>query len=158
MLSISAAIAVGAFQKFYRGVAFASAFILGFLVCSVGFGGLWGFTGHFFLPDKVAQGIGWPTGSPFQQEIAFTNLGIGILGILCIWLRGNFWTATVIMNATFLMGAGYVHIKDIIEKSNMSPLNSGMILYSDFLIPIITIILLIMKHIQEKPDAKNIER
>lgn len=151
---IALTIAMALFQKYRRNAGWTDAFLMSILFCLVGISGLWAFTGHFFVADKVAQGIGWPTGSPFQQEIAFTNLGIGILGILCLWLRNGFWTATVIMSSTFLLGASYVHIKDMIEKGNMNPLNSGLILYIDIFIPLFAIALLITKHYVDKKSTK----
>lgn len=140
------ALAMAIFQRYKRGAGFVDALLLGILVCLVGFSGLWAFVGHFFLPDQVARGIGWPTGSPFQREIAFTNLGIGFLGVLCFWFRGNFWTAAVIMNSTFLLGAAYVHVNEIVGKGNMNPLNAGPVLYFDIFAPLITIALLIAKY------------
>ena len=38
--------------------------------------------GHTFAADEVAESIGWPTGNPFQTEVAVANLAIGTLGIL----------------------------------------------------------------------------
>ena len=39
------------------------------------------FFGHLFFSDVVADSVGWPRGSPFQHEMAFANLAVGILGI-----------------------------------------------------------------------------
>ena len=76
-------------------------FLLWFLVIVVGFGSLYAFMGHAFVADDVARSIGWPTGSPFQFEVALHNLAVGILGVLCFWVRGDFWSATVIAFAVF---------------------------------------------------------
>jgi hypothetical protein len=59
--------------------------------------GIGGFFGHFFISDSVAKSIGWPTGNPFQLEVGFANLAIGILGIVamgrrdCLWSRRQIW-------------------------------------------------------------------
>ena len=151
------AVVMALFQKYKRDAGFVEAFLLGILVCLVGFSGLWAFTGHFFVPDMVAKAIGWPTGNPFQQEVAFTNLGIGVLGVLCLWFRGGFWTATVIMNSIFLLGAAYGHIKEIVGKGNMNPLNAGPVLYFDILVPLITIVLLIAKYHGENRRKEKVE-
>ena len=45
------------------------------LFCSVGLGSLWGFVGHAFFAQKVAESIGWKT-SPFQFEVAVASLGV----------------------------------------------------------------------------------
>ena len=44
--------------------------------------GLSGFFGHVFTPDAVAESIGWPKGSPFQQEMGFANLALAVLGLI----------------------------------------------------------------------------
>ena len=43
--------------------------------------GIASFFGHYFLSDIVAESIGWPSGSPFQLDMAFSNLALGILGL-----------------------------------------------------------------------------
>lgn len=91
---------------------------------SVGANGLGGFFGHWFLADTVAESIGWATGSPFQLEVAFANLALGLLGIIAIGRRGDFRVATVIAAATFGFGASIVHFKDILETGNLAPGNT----------------------------------
>jgi hypothetical protein len=118
-------------------------FLLTFLVISVGFGSIWAFIGHFFLSSQVAANIGWAPGSPFQSEVAFANLSVGVLGILCYWIRDNFWTATVVSSSIFLLGAAYVHIINMIQFSNYAPGNAGSVLYMDIIGPIILIVLLV---------------
>lgn len=117
-------------------------FLLSFLVISIGISSLIGFVGHIFFADQIAADIGWAAGSPFQREVGFPNLAIGILGITCIWLRGNYWIATVIATTIFLWGAAYGHIMDIIVHGNYAPGNAGGVLYDDILVPLITIVLL----------------
>jgi Family of unknown function (DUF6790) len=112
------------------------------LVVMVGFGGLWAFIGHAFLPNQIAAYIGWPAGSPFQFEVAVTNLAFGVLGILCFWIRDNFWTATVIGYSIFSLGDAYVHINDFIQHGNYAPGNIGAPLFIDIILPVILIIFL----------------
>ncbi len=61
--------------------------LLWFLVINTGLGGLYAFMGHTFAANEVAESIGWPTGNPFQTEVAVANLAIGTLGILSYWIR-----------------------------------------------------------------------
>jgi hypothetical protein len=118
-------------------------FLISFLVISVGFGSIWAFIGHFFLSAQVAANIGWAPGSPFQSEVAFANLSIGVLGVLCYWIRDNFWTATVISSSIFLLGDAYGHMINMIQYSNYAPGNVGSVLYMDIIGPVILIVLLI---------------
>jgi hypothetical protein len=38
------------------------------------------------------------------------NLSVGVLGILCYWMRDNFWVATVIGFSVWWLGDAMVHI------------------------------------------------
>jgi hypothetical protein len=58
--------------------------------------GLSGFFGHVFTADAVAESIDWPKGSPFQQEMGFANLALGVLGLVAAGRRDGFREATVI--------------------------------------------------------------
>ena len=115
--------------------------LLYFLVINTGLASLFTFMGHGFRSEKVAKYIGWPTGSPFQWEVAVSNLSYGVLGVLCFWLRGDFWLATIIAVSVFLLGAAYGHIRDIIVNRNFAPGNAGAALYSDILKPAVLIAL-----------------
>ena len=117
--------------------------LVNFLVINVGISALFAFMGHAFSSKKIAEYIGWPSGNPFQLEVAVTNLSFGILGILCIWFRDNFWIATTIGFSVFAFGAAYIHIRDRIKNNNRAPGNAGLPLYSDILKPIVLIVLLI---------------
>jgi hypothetical protein len=120
-------------------------FLLYFLVVGYGFGSIWGFVGHMFLSDQIAQDIGWATGSPFQLELAFYHLGVGVVGILAWWIRDHLWTALILVKTIFLYGAAYVHIRDIILFNNYAPSNAGFeILYlSDLILPTVILMLFI---------------
>jgi hypothetical protein len=117
-------------------------FLWYFIVILVGFGGLWNFIGHTLLADSVAAGIGWPTGSPFQIELAFYTLGSGIAALFAIWLRGHMITALVISKSIFWYGAAFVHIKDVVVNKNFSPLNIGSVLIGDIVFPTVFLVLL----------------
>jgi Family of unknown function (DUF6790) len=125
-------------------------FLLSLLVITVGFGSIWAFIGHAFLPDQVAAYIGWSAGSPFQLEVAFANLAFGVLGILCFWIRGNFWTASIIGFSIFTLGAAYGHMINILSTGNNAPGNVGAVLILDILIPISLIALLVAYKVLEK--------
>ena len=86
--------------------------------------GIGGFFGHFFISDSVAESIGWPTGNPFQLEVGFANLAVGILGIAAMGRRDGFREATVIAVTVFAVGATVVHVMDVIESGNLAPGNT----------------------------------
>ncbi len=122
---------------------YAGIFLLYMIFFSIGLGGVYAFMGHAFLANEVAKEIGWPTGSPFQFEVAIANLAFGILGMLCIRIRGNFWAAVVTGYCIFLGGAAYGHFVQM-QKGDTSPYNTGIFLYAgDIFIPLVIFVLMI---------------
>jgi hypothetical protein len=119
-------------------------FLVWFLVVWAGIGGVLSFLSHTLLADQTARAIGWPTGNPFQSEVAVANLVVGVLGILCYWIRGDFWLATVIATSVWLLGDAVVHIYHIVVNQNYHPGNAGLPFYFDILLPFLLIVLLII--------------
>ena len=112
------------------------------MVFLVGVPGIVGSSGHIFAADQVAESIGWPKGSPFQYEVGVANLSFGILGIMCSWVTGDFWTATVVGFSVFLWGAAIGHIREMVTAKNFNPGNAGVVFYMDLLIPAFLYVLL----------------
>lgn len=104
------------------------------------FGMISGLFGHIIYADEVAAGIGWPLNSGFQMELGFAAIGIGLVGFLGFW-NWSFWLPFVITKTTFLWGAGLTHILHMIQHNNFSPSNTGIVVYWDFLFPVILIVL-----------------
>ena len=116
--------------------------LLYLLVIFAGAGGLLGFLGHTFKAQEIAVQIGWQP-SPFQFEVAMANLAFGVLGILCLWQREGFWTATGIGYAVFLLGCAYGHLSDMIRQGNYAPYNVGPVLWIyNLAIPLAILLLL----------------
>jgi len=86
--------------------------------------GIGGFFGHFFISNTVAQSIGWPKGNPFQLEVGFANLALGVLGIVAMGRRDGFREAPVIAVTVLGVGATIVHAIDIIDTGNLAPGNT----------------------------------
>lgn len=86
--------------------------------------GISGWFGHLFLSDIVAEGIGWEAGSPFQLEMGFANLALGVLGLIATARRDGFREATVVAVTVIGVGATIVHLIDIAETGNLAPGNT----------------------------------
>ncbi len=120
--------------------------LLYLLVINIGLGSLLAWYGHTFMADEIARKIGWQPGSPFQFEVALADLSWGVCGMLCIWLRHGFWTATGIGSSIFLLGCAFGHIRQIIQEGNMAVYNAGPVLWiGDLGVPITVLILLVMR-------------
>ena len=111
------------------------------LFMGVGFMGCVSFFLHWrrATADKIAEGIGWRAGSPFQKEVAAADGAFGILGLACLWIHGDFWTATVFGAAFMFFFMGVGHVLDIKRNSNRSPLNAGSIVWFGLLFPFVLI-------------------
>ena len=99
-------------------------FLIFLFALGVAGSGIGNFFGHLFLSDVVAESIGWSAGSPFQLEMGFANLAVGVLGIIAVSRRDGFREATVIAITILGVGATIVHIMDIIETGNLAPGNT----------------------------------
>ncbi|HEX6271365.1 MAG TPA: DUF6790 family protein [Anaerolineales bacterium] len=88
--------------------------------------------GHILYADEVATSIGWPLNSGFQMELGLASIGIGLVGFLSFWNKG-YWLLFIIMKFIFGWGAGYTHILHMMQHKNVSPSNTGIVVYWDFL-------------------------
>lgn len=111
------------------------------LVFTVGLISFLAFIGLVFMPEYVAGYLGWPT-CPFEHELGNANLAFGVLGIMCIWFRGNFWLATIVGLSIWLLGDAIGHIVDMIVNHNYAPGNVGVPLFTDVIVPIVLLVLL----------------
>lgn len=116
-------------------------FLLYQLVFTVGCISFLSFFGLTFMSQMVAEYLGWPY-SPFEEELGNANLAFAVLGILCIWFRDDFWTATIIGLSVWLLADAEGHIMDAIRNHNYAPGNIGVPLFTDILVPIMLLILL----------------
>ena len=69
------------------------------------------------------------------------DLTVGVLGVLCLWIRGNFWLATAIANAVWLLGDAVGHIREMVLNNNHSPNNAGTFLAAEIIAPLVILFL-----------------
>ena len=97
---------------------------------------------HIAFGQFIAEQIGWPN-SPFQNEVAFANLTIGILGLSSFWRRSrDYLVASIVAYASWFFADGLGHVYSLVVQSNDAPSNVGTILFTDLLMPILVVILL----------------
>jgi hypothetical protein len=83
-----------------------------YLLFTIGINNLVNFMSHVFFGDFAAEFIGWPN-SPFQAEVGFASLGVGIAGIIAFKASLPFRFATLIPPSAFSLGAaGGAHLSD----------------------------------------------
>lgn len=107
------------------------------LVIAVGAGALIAGFMHVFHGPATAKMIGWPPGSPFQYEVGVADMAFGLIGVLCLFIRGTFWLAAIVANSVFLFGCMIGHIRSMIEAGNLAAYNIGPnIVLSDLVLPL----------------------
>ncbi|MEO6965454.1 MAG: DUF6790 family protein [Acidobacteriaceae bacterium] len=122
------------------GVAIAETYLIYLFFIYVGLMGLLTAYAHVFRPVQTSASIGWLT-SPYEYEVGMADLTIGVLGVLCLWFRGNFWLATAIANAVWLLGDAAGHIRQMVLFNNHALNNSGIFLIAEIATPIVLLIL-----------------
>ena len=118
-----------------------------------GVGGVMAFLGHKFRADETARSIGWPTGNPFQEEVAFSNLGFSLVALITAWKRGDFWLAAGLGPSIFYLGAAWVHIREAVKEGNLTINNAGSI-FPDVAIPL-TVLMLLFARGKQQPTAQE---
>src|SRR6201996_4692962 len=123
-----------------NGAAIAGTYLIYLLFIYVGLMGLLTAYAHVFRPVQTSASIGWAT-SPYEYEVGMADLTIGVLGVLCLLFRGNFWLATSIANAVWLLGDAGGHLRQMLVNNNHAANNSGIFLVVEFAMPVVILIL-----------------
>jgi len=116
--------------------------------------GLWAFIGHVFFPDQAAEAIGWDP-SPFQFEVGYANLGLGLASLYAAYTGFYARVAVAIAASCFLVGAGIGHVHDIVNYGNLTQGNAGPILVTDFLTPMAVLALLLVAARRPRPKSPD---
>ena len=115
-------------------------FLIWWMVMAVGIASIFGSMFHFFDGPDTAREIGYTNGDGgFQTEVGFADLAIGVLGVLCARFRDGFLLAAVIAVSICYLGDAYGHIHQATIHDNHDPDNTGLVLWSDFITPLVAI-------------------
>jgi len=132
-------------------------FLMWQIAIGLGLGYLYAGMGHLFVADRVAESIGWPTGSPFQREVGMWDAAMGIVALLCLKFRDTgFWTATILGIGLFSVAAGLGHVYEMAVHGDFSPNNAGPVMYMDLFYPVFLVVLLWLLH--RKRSEEGISR
>jgi hypothetical protein len=116
--------------------------LLWWIVVTIGVAGIVGGLFHLFDGPAIAKEIGFTRGDGgFQTEVAFGDLALGVAAVLCIRFRDRYWLAVIVMAAISLSGDAFGHIHQEVVNDNHDPDNTGPVLYTDILFPLVAIVL-----------------
>ena len=99
------------------GAAIAGTYLLYLLFFYVGLMGVLTAYAHVFRPVETSASIGRST-SPYEYEVGMADLTVGVLGVLCLKFWADFWLATAIANAVWLLGDAAGHVRQRVEASD----------------------------------------
>ncbi|HET7588893.1 MAG TPA: DUF6790 family protein [Solirubrobacterales bacterium] len=115
-------------------------FLVWWMVVAVGAAAIFGAMFHLFDGPHTAREIGYTNGDGgFQTEVGFADLAIGVLGVLCARFRDGFLLAAVIAVSIAYLGDAYGHLHQEAVYDNHDPDNTGLLLWSDFITPLVAI-------------------
>jgi NADH:ubiquinone oxidoreductase subunit 6 (subunit J) len=117
-------------------------FLVWWMVVAVGVAAIFGAMFHLFDGPSTAREIGYTNGDGgFQTEVGFADLAIGVLGVMCARFRDGFLLAAVIAVSIAYLGDAYGHLHQEAVHDNHDPDNTGLLLWSDFIVPLVAIAL-----------------
>jgi len=112
--------------------------LLWWLVVTIGVCGIVASGFHLFDGPTIAREIGFTRGDGgFQDEVAFGDLALGVAAVLCIWFRDRYWLAVLVVATISLWGDAYGHVHQEVANDNHDPDNTGLVLYSDIVFPLV---------------------
>src|ERR1700734_2868018 len=116
--------------------AVARTYLLYLLFFYVGLMGVLPAYAHVFRPVETSASIGWST-SPYEYEVGMADLTVGVLGVLCLKFSADFWLATAIANAVWLLGDAVGHVRQVTLNNNHASNNSGIFLVTEIIMPLV---------------------
>lgn len=96
-------------------------------VVTFGLIGIIGLFTNIIFADKNAESLGWP-GGPFQVKYGFSQVGLGVMGIMCIWFKGGFWLGTLVSMYIYGVSGLWSHISEMKRKGCITVNDVGNII------------------------------
>ncbi len=84
-------------------------------IVTFGLVGIIGYLSNILFADKTAKKLGW-TGGIYQIKYGFSQIGIGVMGIMSVWFRGNFWAGTLVTMYVYGVSGLFSHLIVFFDK------------------------------------------
>ena len=131
-------------------------FLNTYLLYGIGIGQILNFIMHSFFGDYAAKTIGWAQ-SPFQLELAFASLGLGIAAIIVHGERADLLGKLAIVLAVSIFGYGAAggHIYQMIAQHDYAANNTGLLLIMDVIMSTLGIVFVIWHAIARRTSSAS---
>jgi len=114
--------------------------------------------GQLLYPRTIALELGWAF-SEFQRELAFSEISVGILGLICNLFDYHFWLATSISAVIWLIGSAFSYLYyGIIYNSSMFSTGAFVIYWNIFIAAWITLLLCLYRSELAKTNVQKIAK
>lgn len=104
------------------------------IVYLIGWAGIGAGISHVFFGRQTAASIGWDP-SPFETEVGFADLAMGVTGLMAASQGTGFWLAVIMVSSIFRIGCGVGHVRQMISQRDFAP-NNTAVLVVDFGVPL----------------------
>lgn len=84
-------------------------------VVTFGLVGVIGVIVNIFDADNTAKKLGWP-GGLFQIKYGFSQLGLGVMGVMAIWFGGTFWIGVLVTMYIYGLSGLWSHTQVMVEN------------------------------------------
>ncbi len=96
-------------------------------VVTFGLVGVIGVIVNIITADKTAKKLGWP-GGLFQIKYGFSQLGLGVMGVMAIWFGGTFWVGVLVSMYIYGLSGLWSHTQVMIENKKVDADGIGNII------------------------------
>jgi hypothetical protein len=95
-------------------------------VVTFGLVGIIGIVTNVLFAKQQAIRLGWP-GGPFQIKYGFSQMSLGVLGVMAIWFSGHFWIAALVNMYVYGLSGLWTHSLTMTENHKFDAHNVGSI-------------------------------
>lgn len=100
---------------------------LNWLLLFFGIQSIWAGLFNAFFQEIAAKSIGWAP-SPFEFEIGWADMAIGLAALVAAWRSLDFKAAVVLTIAVFFLGVVWGHFYERFVNNDTAPNNFGAML------------------------------
>lgn len=108
------------------------------VIYMVGWAGVGAGISHLVFGRKISASIGWAP-SPYELEVGFADLAMGITGLLAGSYGKEYWLAAILVSSIFRVGCGIGHVRQMIQARDFAP-NNTAVLFVNFVVPAVLVL------------------